>query len=353
MARSLLLTRLEMRKGVNRAATILMVLAVEAWPACNGVRAQTVPQLPAPLQQLLEKGGGLLPDAAGRWLGNWQSSHLVPVRNDHLAALMERSRREDAVVPLTDALFAPETAAVGQWNSTFYLDNYGTAIVLAAPLTDDRIPVLLVPGIGGSPRDFAEMIPRLQRAGYQPIYFVYPTGMALGSAAQQLGERLQEFLGRHDFDRLVLIGHSMGGLVAKGLLDEIDVAHALPSWRLFIAISSPFGGIPTAQYAGQLPKHPPAWDDLNPNSAFMHNIQSTRYPRGLHFYLFFGARNRGRLMAAMGNNDGVLSLESMCGSPVTALASGVFGFYEDHTSILVAPLVFRQLEDVLATELER
>jgi pimeloyl-ACP methyl ester carboxylesterase len=266
---------------------------------------------------------------------------------------MERARQADEIVPLTNDLFAPETAAVGLWHSEFFLDNYGTAIVLAAPLSDDRVPVVLVPGIGGSPRDFADLAPHLQRAGFQPVYFVYPSGMALDKAAEQLGKRLRELVERHDVDRLVVIGHSMGGVVAKALLDEIDVEDDLPSWRLFVSISSPFGGVDTAQYADRLPQHPASWDDLAPNSAFLRKVQSTPFPSDLRFYLFFGGRSSNRLMRALGNNDGVLSIDSMCGSPVTALASDVYGFYEDHTSILAAPLVWRRLEGVLNAELGR
>jgi pimeloyl-ACP methyl ester carboxylesterase len=339
-----LLFRGQGANAVNFAARFLVVLIVASQSTVNVALAQSLP-LPGPLRQILEQAGVLAYDGSAR-LGQWQSIYQVPVRNSELAALMERARREDEIVPLTHALFAPEHAAAGLWHSPFYLENYGTALVLAAGFDDDRPPVVLVPGIGGSPRDFADLVPVLQRAGYQPLYFVYPSGMPLADAARQLAERLQEFLQRHDVDRLVVIGHSMGGVVAKGLLDQVD----LPSWRLFIAIASPFGGVDMAQYANRLPQHPPAWDDLAPNSAFMHRIRSTRFPADLHFYLFFGARSSSRLMGALGNNDGVLSIESICGSPVTAWARDVFGFYEDHTSILSAPRVLSRVENVLNTE---
>ena len=48
-------------------------------------------------------------------------------------------------------------------------------------------------------------------------------------------------------------------------------------------------------------------------------------------------------MTPFGNNDGVLTVDSMVASPVTADARDVFGFYEDHNSILGAPLVYRRL----------
>lgn len=85
----------------------------------------------------------------------------------------------------------------------------------------------------------------------------------------------------------------------------------------------------------------------------MQKIQSTRFPSELSFYLFFSARSDRPIMTPFGNNDGVLTLDSMVASAVTGEARDVFGFYEDHTSILSAPLVFRRLENVLSTELGR
>jgi pimeloyl-ACP methyl ester carboxylesterase len=333
------------------AAAASVVLAPDVWPPARSAAAQMIPQLPAPLEMLLEKSGVLARGDAALLFRNAQAVFRPPVRNAEFADLMERARREDQVVPLTHALFSPDAAAIGHWHSAFYLDNYGTALFLPVPFAPDRVPVVLIHGINGSPRDFAELGTWLQDRGFQPVYFVYPSGMALDAAAHQLGKRLQAFLDRHAVERFVMIGHSMGGVVAKALLDEVDVGDDLPSWRLFLSISSPFGGIDTAQYADRLPRHPPAWDDLIPSSGFIRKVQSTPFPRGLSFYLFFGARSSQRLMAALGNNDGVLTLASMCDTPVTQAASDVFGFYEDHTSILAAPQMLRRLETILYGEL--
>lgn len=314
--------------------------------------AVPIPRVPRGLQQLLESSGVLQSEAAARLLGDWQSALRPPVRNPQFVALMERARREDLVVPLTHDMLAPENASIGLWHSQFFVETYGSALLLAADFTPDRIPVVLIPGINGSPRDFADLVPELQRAGYQLAYFVYPSGMALDDAAQQLAARLQEFLQRHDVPRLAIIGHSMGGLVGKGVLDQVDAADALPQWRVFVSLSAPFGGVASAQYADRLPRRPPAWDDLASGSAFMQKIDSTRFPSGLSFYLFFSARSDRPIMTPFGNNDGVLTIDSMVRSSVTGEARDVFGFYEDHTSILRSPLVFRRLEAVLSAGLE-
>ena len=337
------------QRYLHIVATAVVLIGFE--PALRGTSlAGPIPRLPRPLEQLLEHSGLIQGDPAAALLGNWQAALQVPVRNEEFADLMERARRDDAVVPLSHGLLAPETATIGLWHSQFFLDNYGTALLLAAPFAVDRIPIVLVHGINGSSRDFADLVPELQRAGYQPMYFFYPSGMVLGDAARQLGARLQEFVDRHDVSRFAVIGHSMGGLVAKGVLDQLDVSNVLPAWRLFISISAPFGGIASAHYADRLPRRPHSWDDLAPTSPFMQRIQSTGFPSDLSFYLFFSTRSSRPLMTPFGNNDGVLTIDSMIASPVTSKARDVFGFYEDHTSILSGPLVFRRLEEVLTAE---
>ena len=333
---------------VRRVPVVVLLLMVGM--TARGAAAQPNPTLPGQLQQFLEQAGVF---HGGRTLpfGDWRAVLQPPVRNAEFADLMSRARRDDVVVPLTHSLFAPEHGSEGHWHSAFDLANYGTAILLAAPFAEKRVPVVLLPGINGTARDFADLVPRLQAAGYQPIYFIYPSGMALGEASRQLAARLVEFFGRHEVESFAVIGHSMGGLVGKGALDELTAHDGLPNWRLFVSISSPFGGVDSAQYADRLPQRPPAWQDLAHNSGFLQKIRSTPFPSETSFYLFFGARSSQPLMAALGNNDGVLTVKSMVDPSLSGAARDVFGFYEDHTSILSAPLVFRRLDTVLQTEL--
>jgi pimeloyl-ACP methyl ester carboxylesterase len=333
------------------AIAVLAIAAVSI--SHHAALAAQIPGLPRAFEQILESSGVLQSDAAARLLGDWQAALRPPVRNAEFADLMERARREDVVIPLTHNVMAPEMVSAGLWHSQFFVDNYGSALFLAAPFVPDRMPVVLIHGINGSPRNFADLTPELQRMGYQPVYFFYPSGMALDDAARQLAMRVQEFLHRHEPARLAIVGHSMGGLVGKGLLDQVDVADTLPPWRVFVSISSPFAGIASAQYAERLPRRPPAWDDLAPQSAFMQKIGATDFPSELAFYLFFSARSDRGMMTPFGNNDGVLTVDSMVRSPVTDDARDVFGFYEDHTSILSAALVFRRLNDALAAGLEQ
>jgi pimeloyl-ACP methyl ester carboxylesterase len=276
---------------------------------------------------------------------------VTPEKDARVAARMASARREDVVVEGDDAMFSEDMIATGVWQAPFFLDTYGTALLLAEPWDDRRIPLVFVHGINGSPRDFANMAKHFADSPYQPLAFFYPSGMPLADASAQLAARLTEMVQRHRPDRFGIIGHSMGGLVAKGVLNQTVNKAVLPGWRTFVSIASPWAGIDAAQQAHQLPRHPASWDDLAPESAFINKIQRTPFPDALPFYIFFGARSGSRLMSALGNNDGVLTLASVLDSPLGSRARDVFGFYAEHTELLSDPLLLRRLDVVLATTL--
>jgi pimeloyl-ACP methyl ester carboxylesterase len=268
-----------------------------------------------------------------------------------VAARMEMARAQDVVVNTDSELFDNRHVQLGLWRATEFLRDYGTALLLTAPYDDHRTPVFLVHGINGSPRDFAAVESRLRRSRYQPVVFYYPTGMSLADASRELGTRMQEFLGRHPTDGFAVVGHSMGGLVVKGLFDQFDVARRFAAWKAFVGMSVPWSGVAAASQAGRLPAHPASWDDLAPTSTFVQRVNTTPFPPGLAFYMFFGARGGPSIFSVLGNHDGRLTVDSMMDTPLTEAARDTFGFYEDHVSILTAPRVLARLELVLDQEI--
>lgn len=100
-------------------------------------------------------------------------------------------------------------------------------LFFAQPYEADKIPVVFVHGLWSDPSAWAEMLNELRatpeiRARYQFWFYMYPTGQPFWYSAADLRDKLQE--ARLDFDpdhrsaamdQMVLIGHSMGGLVSK------------------------------------------------------------------------------------------------------------------------------------------
>ncbi len=91
----------------------------------------------------------------------------------------------------------------------------------------NKIPVVFVHGLGSDPSIWKnpanEILADPQLASrYQPLFFVYPSGMNVPGAAMQLRKNLAAYRARWDpnhrssaFDRMVIVGHSMGGLLTR------------------------------------------------------------------------------------------------------------------------------------------
>ena len=94
-------------------------------------------------------------------------------------------------------------------------------LVLLEPYDPQRIPVLLVHGLNSHPRMWKDVINDLRadpqlRGRYQFMIFYYPTGWPISYSAMRLREELAalELQTGHP-KKMVLIGHSMGGLLAR------------------------------------------------------------------------------------------------------------------------------------------
>ena len=100
-------------------------------------------------------------------------------------------------------------------------------VYMLEPYDPQRIPVLLVHGLWSSPLTWMEMFNDLRsfpeiRDQYQFWFYLYPTGQPFWVSAAKLREDLSEMLTTLDPQRqsptlgqMVLIGHSMGGLIAR------------------------------------------------------------------------------------------------------------------------------------------
>jgi pimeloyl-ACP methyl ester carboxylesterase len=92
-----------------------------------------------------------------------------------------------------------------------------------------RIPVLMIHGLGASPQSWRELTndilgsPDL-RSRYQILHYTYPTNGPMLSLARQMRRDLSDFFDvvdpEHVSPPMVVIGHSMGGLLAKSLAVE-------------------------------------------------------------------------------------------------------------------------------------
>lgn len=138
------------------------------------------------------------------------------------------------------------TSQVWEWEYQGFLfgdllSDRTTQLAALEPYQPGRIPVVFVHGTVSSPGRWADMVNDLQndpriRERFQFWFFFYDTGNPIAYSAMRLRESLQQNLARFDPEgrdpalrRMVVIGHSQGGLLAK--MTAIDSGSAL--WNQF------------------------------------------------------------------------------------------------------------------------
>jgi len=131
-----------------------------------------------------------------------------------LAYLTEKSPIPDGITGVLDA--------------TSWRDIQG--LHMLAPYQADKIPVVFVHGLMSSPTTWLPMFNDLLgnpvlRKNYQFWFFMYPTGNPILYSASILRESLLAVRDHFDpekddpaFDRMVLVGHSMGGVISRQMV---------------------------------------------------------------------------------------------------------------------------------------
>ncbi|MCA9241115.1 MAG: hypothetical protein KDA37_12985 [Planctomycetales bacterium] len=165
--------------------------------------------------------------------------HRVPLESDLSTPLAyflnQPALREETISTL--GLLRPDS--VKQLQGLYMLEPYNP----------HKMPVLMVHGLWSSPATWMEMFNDLRsdpnvRSRYQFWFYLYPSGQPFWNSAAQLREELavmrQNLDPKHRtpaLDQMVLVGHSMGGLVSR--MQSID------SQNLFWAENSahPFADI--------------------------------------------------------------------------------------------------------------
>jgi len=271
----------------------------------------------------------------------------MPARGTAFApsSAQRHSTQAGAIADLDAPEFAAANGSLGYWAPVEFFKSIGGNVYFLEPYDPKRIPVLFVHGAVGSPQDWRAFFAGLDRTRYQAWFFYYPSGAALDSMAYLLYWKLHNLQLRYHFDTLYLTAHSMGGLVVRTLL--LNHGSQIPQAKVFVSLSTPWGGEATAQLGVKhSPAVVPSWRDMQPEGRFMQELFARPLPPGVDYYLLFG--HRGGYSMLRPNNDGTVTLASQLRSPAQSEAKLVYGFDEDHTSILASPQVLKQYHAVLA-----
>ena len=289
-----------------------------------------------------------------------------------------------------------------------------TGLYLTEPYDPEKVPVVFVHGLMSSPSTWSEMLNDLRgmpeiRNRYQFWFYLYPTGQPFWISAAQMRQDLREMRAVFDpqrrtptLDQMVLVGHSMGGLVSKlqtveggepywsalsetpfqlvkasdevkQQIEEVFFFNANPSIRRVITIASPHRGsnyangatmwlssklisLPqsmVASYREFLNDNPDVLrpdmarrvstsiDSLSPSSPLLPVLYSAPKPPGVHYHNIIGDGS--------GDGDGVVSLTSAR----VENADSEQVVHTDHTTIHRHPETILEVRRILIEHLDQ
>jgi pimeloyl-ACP methyl ester carboxylesterase len=294
-------------------------------------------------------------------------------------------------------------------------------LYMLEPYQPGKIPVLMVHGLWSSPITWMEMFNDLRgspaiRDRFQFWFYLYPTGQPFWLSAAQLRRDLADARAIIDpqhrqpaIDQMVLVGHSMGGLLSRmqtvesgqqfwqvvsekpieqlhasntvrSELNSVFFFHPVPEVRRVITIATPFRGSEFSNDATRwlgnklirIPKmlisqrqslyreNPDFFrkdnlldvntsiDSLSPDSQILPVLLAASAPKTIRYHNIVGKlSDKGLLQRVTGDGDGVVSIESAH----FPQASSEITVDADHSSIHRHPLTVLEVERVLLEHL--
>ncbi len=297
-----------------------------------------------------------------------------------------------------------------------------SGLYMVQPYEPGKIPVLMVHGLWSSPMTWMEMFNDLRsspdiRRNYQFWFYLYPTGQPFWVSAAQLRHDLAEMRQTVDpqhreaaLDQMVLVGHSMGGLISrmqtlesgedywklasripwakvKGPTDvreklgDVFYFHANPSIRRVVTIATPFAGSnfsnettqyllgklirlpstivsakkelfsdnPEMLFAGSVLNIENSIDALSPTSPILAQMQHSPRPPWVRYNNIIGELPSSWWLHALGDHtDGVVSVASAR----TPDAEPAVVVPADHMTVHCHPLAVMEVRRILHEHLD-
>jgi pimeloyl-ACP methyl ester carboxylesterase len=176
--------------------------------------------------------------------GQWRRGSATLVLYDpfgdcaHIAGQQAIPLAYDRTTPMAVQMARRDLVTL-EWTGLFESDfervDVDTGLYLLHPYERGKIPVVFVHGLVSSPRAWLQTINEFRNAPelalrYQFWVFLYPTGKPIPTSAARLREALARARDTFDpdesdraFDRMVLVGHSMGGLLSKMMVQDSNL----------------------------------------------------------------------------------------------------------------------------------
>jgi pimeloyl-ACP methyl ester carboxylesterase len=241
---------------------------------------------------------------------------------------------------LDDAKFGPQAGRRGLWEPMNFLNDGLAGIYFLEPYDRKHVPVLFIHGISGFPQEFSTLIDGLDSERFQAWFYFYPSAFPLDSISDHLMGLLKRLQVDHDFDELAVVAHSMGGLVGRGAILKYADDTKRDDIRLFISISTPWGGDTKAKGTETARVAVPAsLKDMNPRSDYLRWLffedeerEIVRsLPEEADYHMIFGFRMSDSNNVA---DDGSVTVASQTRAESQEQALTIRAFDYGHVSIL-------------------
>jgi pimeloyl-ACP methyl ester carboxylesterase len=237
--------------------------------------------------------------------------------------------------------FMGSHGAQGLWQPVSFVREVRGGLYMLGAYDPAKVPVLFVHGAGGTPQDWRDFIASLDQDRYQAWVYYYPTGLPIETSAVWLDKFVAALHSEYRFRRLVVAGHSMGGLVARRFL-ALSAGAGRDYQAMLVTLATPWGGVPLASLGVRvLSRSLPSWADLSPDSVFLRRLHADPLPATVKHHLFFAYRHDGDAW----DSDGVITVGSQLENQAGAQ---LHSFKTDHSAILEDPSVLARFATLLA-----
>lgn len=246
---------------------------------------------------------------------------------------------------MEDPIFSEKMATLGLYDPAVFIEN---APMMFYALEEDafqKVPVVFVHGIGGTVREFQSVIDRLDRTKYKPWFFYYASGTDLNKLSRMFYDIfLSGNAVKRSLSGMVIVAHSMGGLVVREAMNRYQGNEHETNVRLFISIASPFGGMSSARSGVEkAPMVIPSWRNLVPGGPFINNLLRKPIPGSIEHHLVYAYLNSGD----SSDSDGVVTVSSQLRPSGSSALSGQYGFKSSHTGILRDSVALDAIVDLI------
>jgi pimeloyl-ACP methyl ester carboxylesterase len=246
---------------------------------------------------------------------------------------------------LDDEFFDPKYGAMGLYAPMDFIAHTQRYVFSLEKIHPGKTMVFFVHGVQGTPRDFKYLVDGLDKSRYQPWFYFYPSGMPLQKLGSLLAGIIRYLTAAEYFQvqRIIVVAHSMGGLVALSGLNQLCSNGAPPYLKGYVSFDSPYGGVEDAKKGVEkAPAVVPSWRDVATGSPFLERLYQGPAPAALPFYLFFGYKTGD-------SGDGTITLQSQLDPRVHFSAFKSYGFNATHVGILNDDAARKKFYQVLET----